>query len=460
MTVGGDHTRTLSGQLAAFAVGQSFASLPSDTIDKARDVLLDTLGCALAGSIAPEVAAIRRAVAAAGGHHDGSLLWGSEMRVPLPLAALANGAASHAREIDDFEGCAHSGAVVIPAALGTAAKLGADGRRLITSIVVGYDVARRIMEGGGGYVAMKKKGWHTTSTCGVFGAAAAAGSLLGLSERQMQWALGYAGSNAGGTWSFIAEGAMSKRVNPGWAAQTGVMAAYLAQQNVTAPDSILETTWGGFYPTYAGSSATPDATIEGLGRDYKIRIVGVKPYAACRGNHSAIDIALALRAEGLRAEQVRRVLIEGSPTHVKQLAKQEVRTVLDAQFSLPYAVAVALIDGEAMLAQFNEGPLTRSDLGAFARRVEVVHDERVADGEEPYLTFELQDGARLTRRVEIAKGDWRNPVSASELRAKFRATAGLALDASATARLEELILSIATLTDVRQIELALSIKSS
>src|SRR4029079_15865366 len=142
------------------------------------------------------------------------------------------------------------------------------GRELLTAIVIGYDIAKRAMDGGGGYLAFKAVGWHSTSVCGGFGAAAAAGRLLGLDAKRIQWALGYAGSNAGGTWAFIPEGAMSKRVHPGFAAQTGVVSAYLAASRVTGPTSIFEADWGGFLPTYVGDKAEPQRATQGLGTDF------------------------------------------------------------------------------------------------------------------------------------------------------------------------------------------------
>src|SRR4029077_7804405 len=145
---------------------------------------------------------------------------------------------------------AHSGSVVIPASLGIAARTGASGHELLTAIVIGYDVARRVMAGGGGYQGFKERGWHSTSTCGGFGAAAAAGRLLGLNAQRMQWALGYAGSNAGGSLAYILDGAMITRAHPVLAARTGIIAADLAANDVTGPTSIFEAPWGGYYPTY------------------------------------------------------------------------------------------------------------------------------------------------------------------------------------------------------------------
>jgi 2-methylcitrate dehydratase PrpD len=442
---------TISGKLADYAAGLRYDDLPANVRDMAQMVLLDTLGCGLAGSVTEELRLIRKTMIDAAGAGD-SRLWGTSERASLPFAALANGAAVHAREMDDFGGCMHSGSVVVPAAFCTAARVGASGRDLLTAIVAGYDIARRAMDGGGGYQVYKDIGWHSTSTCGGFGAAAAAALLLKLDAQQIQWALGYAGSNAGGTWAYIPDGAMSKRLHPGFAAQTGVIAAYLASNNVTGPTSIFEAAWGGFFPTYIGDKATPEKTVDGLGTDFRILLSGFKPYAACRGNHSSIDSMLALRREhGLRAEMVDHIKVGGSPTHVKQLAKQNVKTMLDAQFSIPYSIAVSLATGGAMLDQYSPEQVRRPEILAIASRVKVEHDPRVKDGEEPFIEVHLKDGRVLPKRVLIARGDRENPLTEEELRAKFRTTAGQALNPTKVAALEKAVARVADMKHIGEL---------
>jgi 2-methylcitrate dehydratase PrpD len=443
---------TISGKMAQFAANLKYDDLPQDVRDKAKLVLLDGLGCGLAGSTTEDVLQIRSAMLAAGGGGGDTLLWGTSSRAPLPQAALANGAAMHSREMDDFEGCLHSGSVIIPTALGTGARVAASGRDLLTAITVGYDIARRALEGCGGNKPLKDKGWHSTSVCGGFGAAVTAGYLLGLDAEKMQWALGYAGSNAGGTWAFIPDGAMSKRVHPGLAALSGVTAAYLAASNVTGPTSIFETDWGGFFPTYVGEKAVPARSIENLGSDFKLRIVGFKPYAACRGNHGSIDAILQMRREdGIRPENVDRIVIRGTPTHVKQLGKQAVKTMLDAQFSLPYSVSVSLATWGAMLDQYTPEQLRRPEILALARRVNVVIDAQVTGSEQPFVDVYLTDGRMLTRRVLVPRGAHTNALTDEELRIKFRSNAKLALKDAQVDELEDKVQKVDTLENVADI---------
>ncbi len=441
----------ISGKMAKFAADLRYDDLPSEIRELAKLVLLDTLGCGLAGSTTEELQQIRAAMCEASGGVGNTLLWGTGEHAPLPQAALANGAATNAREMDDFEGCQHSGSVIIPAAFGTAVRVGSSGKELLTAIVIGYDIARRAMDGSGGNRPLKDNGWHSTPVCGGFGAAAATARLLGLNPECIQWALGYAGSNAGGTWAFIPDGAMSKRVHPGFASQSGVISAYLAKSGVTGPTQIFESDWGGFFTTYAGDRSTPHKAVEGLGSDFRIRIVGFKPYAACRGNHGSIDAILDLRREeNIRPDNVERVVVRGSRTHVKQLSKQDVQTMLDAQFSLPYAVAVTLATGGAMLDQFTPDALLRPDIRALARKVTVVYDEaeNLLGGEQPFVDVHMTDGRVLTRRVAIPRGDYRNPLTEAELRAKFRSNAALVLSDFQIARLEEQVAQIGSMDNV------------
>jgi 2-methylcitrate dehydratase PrpD len=447
-----EQTETISFRFAEFASRLRYEDLPDHVRLKMQLVLLDGIGCALVGAATPEMRQVRNAMREANGAGGDSALWGTIEKTSLPLAALGNGAAIHAREMDDFEGCLHSGAVILPATVGTASRVQANGRELITALVLGYDIARRTLEGGGGNLPFKDRGWHSTSVCGGFGAAIAAGRLLGLSQLQLQWALGFAGSTACGTWAFVSDGAMSKRVHPGFAAQAGVVAAYLAKNDVSSPGSIYEDDWGGIYNTFLGNDATPDRALDGLGEDFRLDLVGIKPHAACRGNHSAIDAALEFRRElKLAPEQVKYVRIRGNATHVRQLGNQTVTTPMSAQFSLPYSVAVALVSGTATIDQYTPRALQRADVQALTRRIEVVTDPDVAHAAQPFVEIHLTDGRVLTKRVLIPRGDRRNPLLDEEIRQKFRANAQQALSRSAVERIESQISDIANMRDVNEL---------
>ncbi len=271
--------QSLTEQLARYWSGARYEDLPAPVVAMAKSVLLDTLSVGVRGAESEVAVATRKGITSALECSSGSAsLWGTNLSLPPSAAALVNGTASHAYEFDDYGGCGHSGAVVVPAVCAMAERSHADGRSVIVALVAAYDVAARVTEGAGGYRAHNDLGWHSTGTCGTFGAAAGASSILGLDATRFTSALGLTGSYAGGTWAFLVDGAMSKRFHPGRSSENGVSAALLAEAGLVGPRFILEAEWGGFYKTYAGAVANPEATVAALGREFRILQTGQKPF--------------------------------------------------------------------------------------------------------------------------------------------------------------------------------------
>lgn len=434
---------TLSGALAAFGVELELARVPAPVVAHAKLLLLDTLGAALAGV---DTAEGRAAIAAArefGGETGPATVWGTAARTTRAAAALVNGMTTHAQELDDFGGCDHSGAVVVPAVLAVAEGHDVSGRRVLEAIVVGYDVALRVLEAAGGYRAHNGRGWHSTGTCGSFGAAAAAAKVLGLDRGRTTWALGLGGSFTGGLWAFIADGAMAKRYHPGRAAESGVLAACLARAGFTGPTRVFEADWGGFLTTYAAGSADPGRITAGLGKDFKILRSGVKPYASCRGAHSTLDVAFEIRRrEALAADDVAAVRIRCTEADRLMLGEADPRTRLAAQMSLPYSVAVAWVAGRAGLTEYEERWRGDSRVGAFMPRVRLEVDAALPDGAEPYVTVEARDGRTFTGHVPFARGAPENPLSREEVVAKYEELAGLALPAEGVRVLKQAVFEL------------------
>lgn len=406
----------------------------------AADALLDTLGAALAGTTSPEVQALAAALGPmAGGEAEA---WATGRRLPAGQAALFNGTAAHALEMDDFGGCGHSGAVVVPAALAAATRRDVDGPALISALLVGYEAAARATDALGGYAAHNAAGWHSTGTAGVFGAAAAAAAVLGLGAERLTQALALAGAYAGGTWSFMPDGAMNKRLHAGKAAEAGVMAALLAEAGFTGPTHLFDPVWGGYLTLYGRDAADPEALLRAHAEPLIFRS-GFKPYACCRGCHSSLDVVLDLRARhGFSADDVARVEIVGSEQTVRQLGKQRVETVLDAQMSLPHSVAVALAHGGGELRYYQAPFLADPVLRDLSARIDVVAGRDGAGGAEPDVHLHLRDGRVLSGRVETARGAATNPLSRSELEAKFFTLAGMAMPRDAAAAIAAFVADI------------------
>lgn len=425
---------TVSESLARWVAALTFDRLPADAIRMARRCLLDTLGCALQGSTTPEAALLRRVRDDLGGTGPCSV-WGRPGGAAPQAAALLNGAHAHLRELDDIGGGGHAGACQVPAAVGAAELAGADGKAVLLGLVAGHEIASRLTDAAS-YDTMTLHGWHTTGVYGAFGAAAAAARVLGLDAAGTAHALGLAGSYVGGTWAFMADGAMSKRVHPGRSAETGLTAAVLARRGVTGPREVLDAAWGGLFETYIPGKADALAPLKDLGEGFRILKKGVKPYPVCWGINSAADSMLALRTEhGLAAGTIRRVRVVLSEMSRRMIGTKRVNTVLDAQMSVAYALAWIILRGRLTLDEFTPEALRDEAARSLMTRIDLDVDP-AAHGERQTVEVETTDGRRLTSRVEIPRGHWDAPLTDTELGEKFLALAGTVLGARAKAAAE------------------------
>lgn len=411
---------TISEKLAQYWANARYEDLPPDTVRMAKRFLLDTLAAGIAGADTDVASIVRETMRTTlEGAAGTSVLWGRPEKLPAAPAALVNGTACHALELDDFGGCGHGGAVVVPAVCALAGSGRVAGKAALTAIVAGYDVAARVTEGAGGYRAHNDLGWHSSGTCGTFGAASAAAKMMGLDQEKYADALGIAGTYTGGIWAFLADGAMTKRFHPGKAAETGVSAALLARSGMSGPRQVLDAKWGGFYSTYARGVATPEATLEDLGREFRIARSGMKPYACCRGLHATLDALFdVMRETGADSRAIDRMVVHGNEQNRVQFDRAQIGNLLDAQFSFQYALAVGATSGRATLDQFSP----RRDRDPEVRRLmdvtEVAADREQPAGTYPPLEVRLKDGRRIERHVKFAKGAPENPLTDEELRAK------------------------------------------
>ena len=411
---------SLTEQLAEFVVDARAEAVPAVVREQAAWWVLDWLGCAIAGlETEPGRIFLQHATDQPAGL--ASCLGLADGRAPQ-AAALHNGGVSHIVEMDDVDRASviHPGAVVIPAALAVGERIGASGRDLLAAIALGYEVAIRVGESVGKTHYFY---WHNTATCGVFGAAAAAGWLLGLDARRMTWALGSAGTQAGGLWEFIADGAMSKHLHTGRAAANGVLAAELAALGFTGARRILDGRQGFFAAT--APDGNPSAVTADLGSGWKLLGVSIKPYPSCRHTHSAIDAALQLRREhGLRIEDIERVDIAGYHSVLELTDNPTPQHLYAAKFSVQYCVARALADGAVRLSDFSDeriaDPAVRDLMARTGVRLDQALDARYPREFPAAVTVILRDGRTVRALVGSPKGDPENPLTADELTAKFQ----------------------------------------
>jgi 2-methylcitrate dehydratase PrpD len=297
----------------------------------------------------------------------------------------------------------------------------------------------------------RRQGYHPTATCGTLGAAAAAGKALGLSREQMTWALGLASTQAAGLrmTSEIRGIGMMKRLHAGKAAQSGLLAAQLACKGFTAPSNILEGE-GGFLSLHA-SQFDHAVIVESLGRSYQALNSYLKPHASCRNTHGPIDSVLALRQEhGLAPDDIKRVVVriyrEGY-----FLNDPNPRVYYDAQFSIPYVVALALVDGTVSLAGFTEAKLADPRIRRLCEKVEVLFDEKLDDEfkctrSRPHtVEIELENGLVLSTSGRFPKGSPENPLTQDEVKAKFMLLARAAVGEGPAAQVVDLVRRIETL---------------
>jgi 2-methylcitrate dehydratase PrpD/succinate dehydrogenase hydrophobic anchor subunit len=274
--------------LVAKCHGVRFDRLPGEVVDSTKYLLLDYLGVAARGALSESSVPVQKVVKRMGKVGDGAVIIGTGMTADPPYAALANGTAAHSLELDDVvnEASLHPAVAIMSAALGACHTAGSSGRDLIEGIVVGYEVMIRL-----GFAldptAHYARGFHPTGTCGTMGSAVTAAKIMKLDREGMNHALGIAGSQAAASMEFLTDGAFTKRLHPGWAAHSGIIAALLAGEGFTGPASILEGKYG-FLHAYSDGSI-PSRLLENWGEAYKVMRTGIKPHACCRYKQGPID---------------------------------------------------------------------------------------------------------------------------------------------------------------------------
>ena len=304
---------TTTQELAAFYTDLAAEFLPAEAVHAVRRHMLDTLGRRTGGRRGSRrrwpCAGPRRSMAGGPGE---AVLWARAERVPPVPAALVNGTAAHAVELDDTSGCDHSGAVVVPAVLAALAVAPeATDADVVAAVVAGYDLGRRVMEAAGEYDAHNNAGWHSTGTCGVFGATIAAARLRRLDAETAAHALGIALSFASGTWAFLGDGAMSKRLHPGPRGGGRAAGERTCGAGHDRAGGCLRAPWGGFLPTYAREAGRSGGADRGAGRalahpsllDQAVRLL---PRHPCGGGSGAGAARGGARPSASRSRSCRR----------------------------------------------------------------------------------------------------------------------------------------------------------
>lgn len=445
---------TLARRLADFTISLEFAALPPEVVASVRLRTLDILGIALAATTGETAPSVLGALEGWGASGDCTVI-GAKRSAAVPLAILANGALAHSLDFDDTHAASitHASAVVVPVALALAEAGALDGRATITAAVAGYEAIARLGMAASG--AFHARGWHATAVCGAFAAALVAGRLEQLDADRLTAALGIAGSFASGVLEHLEDGSWVKRVHPGWAGHAGAVASALARGGFTGPATILDGRFG-FYRTFLGAEPDP-APFETLGREWETLAIGYKPYPCCHYNHAYLDCALELRrAHALAPEAIAAVECRVPAGQVPivcepRAAKLRPRTAYDAQFSLPYSVASALLDGRVGLDTYAPARLAEPARLALAERVTHVVDPDSAfpRGFPGWVRLRLVDGRTLEARAPDGRGSRSRPLPPEAIVEKFRDNAARAVAPARVAEIERTVMMLETLTDLR-----------
>jgi 2-methylcitrate dehydratase PrpD len=415
--------------LMRYVSDTGYADLPSNVVDSTKRVVLDLMGVIAAGSSTPEAHAIRSLVRGWGGRGESSILVHGE-RIPAPNAGLVNSTMGRARDFDDVHEKAvlHPSVSVIPAAL-AASELrgGVDGREFISAVALGVDLTCRL--GMAPRTGPNISGMSTTWQCGTFGAAAASGKVMGLDHEELMDAMGIAYSQASGNQQAIAEGSKTVRVQQGLTTWAGIVSALLASSGITGPRNVLEGKYG-YYPVYHSDGYDVEALTEGLGETYEIVNTSIKPYPCCKWTHQAIDATLkAVREESIEPGKVESVNVRLNRQAYNLVCvpldkKRRPRTTVDAQFSIPYTVAAALVRGDVSLDTFTAEMINDPEILRMAQKVTSGVDEQIekqgARGIAPEIVeIRTTGGGTYRRCVEHVRGSPAAPMTAEELHDKF-----------------------------------------
>ena len=428
--VSADHHAPPVTRLLAERVAQHPSRGWSDAVDHAAHrTFLNWLGCAVGAAQHESVNAALAAVHMLQPAPQASLLGRTE-KVDMASAALVNGISSHTFDFDDthLKTIIHPAGPVASALLALAEHQGSSGRALIDALVLGIDVSCRI--GNAMYPDHYDRGWHITGSTGTVGAAAACARLLGLDVDQTQMALGIAASQPIGMREQF--GSMTKPFHPGGAARAGLMSALLAQQGFTASPRALEAPRG-MMQTISTKNDWSEITGE-LGQRFEIAFNTFKPFACGIVVHPGIDGCAQLRAQGVRPEQLASLEIKVHSLVLELCGKKEPADGLQAKFSIYHGCAAGLTFGCAGEDEFSDAVVNRADMVALRRKVVATVDDSI-DEAAADITAVMHDGSRVHVRVEHAIGSLQNPMTDTQLEAKFHGLSDAVIGTAQTANL-------------------------
>jgi 2-methylcitrate dehydratase PrpD len=420
----------IAERYADYATSLKFEELPAEVVEHAKKLILDIMANDIGGhdwmDSGPKVLNGVRALNRAG---KGATVLASGEQMAPEWATLANGTFAHSLDYDNHhaKGVIHAGSSVVNAALAAGEENNSNGKELITAVVIGYEIACRLAMALGPH-SSHEMGFHPTGTCATFAASAIIARLRGMSATEIVNAMGLNGSQASGSMQYVVNGAWNKRAHPGIATHSGFIAATLAQHGFIGAAEVFEGRQG-FLQGYALRPTPEQATLT-LGKSYETLEVAIKPYSLCRYTHQALDLLIALTQErDIDTGKVASILIE-MPTYGVDLcgspieAKRKPKSAVDAQFSGPFAAALALTEKRAGMDVF-AGVLERGLSDEFKRLMSVTDVKQADDLDAIHpefwpgrVTIDI-GGEKIERYSKHMRGEKERPMSMADVQAKF-----------------------------------------
>jgi 2-methylcitrate dehydratase PrpD len=440
-------------------VETNYEKLPSDVVEVTKRLILDTLAVSLCGSRETGVSEVVDIFKSWGGKKE-STVWITGDKLPCINAAQINAVMIHASDYDDTHDPSpvHTGVVALPTAFAIAETIGGiDGKKIITAVALATDFTVRLCIAC--KISMFDSGWHFTTLHGNFNAAAVAGKLLGFDEETLVNAFGLAYHQAGGNIQCVHDGVLAKRIGPSFAVRNGIMAALMAQKGITGAKNVLDGRHG-LFNIYHRGEYNSEVLSAGLGERYEMTGISFKPYPCCRNDHPSIDATLAIiRENKFKPEDVDAITISLGSGAMGLLCepsdvKRNPRTIVDAQFSIPWTVAVAIVHGKVGVDGFTEQAIKDKRILALSNKVVPKVDEAFSKrGVTPVIVeIKTKNGKVYSKRVDYPYGSPENPMDMDAIAEKFRDCASNAIKPVKKDKMEKLIQLIYNLETVRDVK--------
>ncbi|EAI4316943.1 MmgE/PrpD family protein [Campylobacter coli] len=409
--------------LADFIFNLQYENIPDTVVQRAKELILDSLGTAIAASKEECVLNAFKAFENLSTEKN-TPVWVNDKKLDPIYAAMLNGIASHALDFDDThtEAILHASAILTPLCLSYGFHISKDAKKIIKAFIVGWEVAARVGIASKG--TFHKRGFHTTAIAGIFGSVSASAVLLDLSKQQIINALGLAGSFASGINEFLSNGSNSKVLHIANAIKNGILVANFTKNNMSGPLSIFEGRDNIFKCFGIEQECDKTELDKGLGEIWQSMQVSIKPYPSCHFAHGLIDCAIALKNDGLKADEIKSIRCFVDEVPISFIcdpleAKYTPNSAYEAKFSMPFLMALGFFDGKITLKSYQD--LKRKEVLEFAQKI--TYEKRKSQGFPKYFPGHmeaiLQDGKVICKDVFINKGNFDNPLSFEELKDKF-----------------------------------------